>query len=131
MNKQILVVDDNAPIRRLVRIAIESRPGLAVCGEAVDGVDALEKGGLLKPDLIVMDLLMPRMNGLEAAVALRRIVPQAPIIMFTFHQDAISGHQVNEAGISSVFSKTNRLSALLDEIERLTNGTAAHGCSSA
>jgi DNA-binding NarL/FixJ family response regulator len=120
MNKRILIVDDSAPIRRLVRSFIETRPGLEVCGEAVDGIDGVEKGRELRPDLIVLDLLMPRMNGLEAAASLQRILPEAPIILFTFHKDAISLSQARDAGVTSIMSKTDLLSTLADEVQRLT-----------
>src|ERR1700675_1038505 len=106
MRKRVLIVDDSAPVRRLVRAFLETRPGLEVCGEAIDGVDGVEKGRELRPDLIVLDLAMPRMNGLQAAAALQRIVPDAPIILFTFHKDAISLRQARDAGVTSVLSKT-------------------------
>ena len=81
MSKRILVVDDNAPIRGIVRELIESRPGFEVCGEATR-LEGIEKGRELKPDLIVMDFLMPGINGLQAAVVLHEIVPNTPIIPF-------------------------------------------------
>jgi DNA-binding NarL/FixJ family response regulator len=120
MKKRILIVDDSAPIRRLVRAFIETRPGLEVCGEAVDGVDCVQKSQDLKPDLIVLDFMMPRMNGLEAAAALQQIVPGSPIILFTFHKDAIPSCQARDAGVASVLSKTDPLTTLADEVQRLT-----------
>jgi CheY-like chemotaxis protein len=72
MPKSILVVDDSDTVRKLTRLFLESQIELEVCGEAVDGVDAIEKAKELKPDLIVLDLAMPRMNGVEAASALKR-----------------------------------------------------------
>ena len=67
MNKRVLVVDDNEVIRLIVRSALEMHTSYVV-NEAVDGVDALEKADTLNPDLVVMDLSMPRMSGLDAAV---------------------------------------------------------------
>jgi DNA-binding NarL/FixJ family response regulator len=120
MNKRILLVDDSAPVRRLVKEFIENRPGLEVCGEAIDGVDGVEKARELRPDLIVLDLVMPRMNGLDAAAALQTIVPNSPIILFTFYKDVISSRIAQNVGITSVLAKTDLLHTLADEVQRLT-----------
>jgi DNA-binding NarL/FixJ family response regulator len=120
MSKRILVVDDNAPIRGLVRRFVESRPGLEVCGEATDGLEGIQKVRELKPDLIVLDFLMPGMNGLQAAVLLHQIVPKAPIILFTFYKDAISSDLAQAAGVATILSKTDQLATLADEVQRLT-----------
>jgi CheY-like chemotaxis protein len=120
MSKRILVVDDNAPIRGLVREVIESRPGFEVCGEATDGLEGIEKGRELKPDLIVMDFVMPGINGLQAAVVLHQIVPNTPIILLTFYKDAISRDLAHAAGVSSILSKPDQLATLVDEVQRLT-----------
>ena len=91
MPKRILVIDDNAPIPGLVRQFIEARPGFEVCGEAADGVEGVQKGQELNPDLIVLDFLMPRINGLQAALILHEFAPSTPIILFTFYKEAIPG----------------------------------------
>lgn len=87
--KQILLVDDSDVIRVATRHFLERQPGFAVCGEAIDGLDAVEKAQELHPDLIILDLAMPRMNGLEAARQLRIMMPAVPIILFTWYADAI------------------------------------------
>jgi two-component system nitrate/nitrite response regulator NarL len=120
MSKRILVVDDNAPIRGLVREFIEARPGFEICGEATDGVEGVQKGQELKPDLIVLDFLMPRINGLQAALMLHEIVPNTPIILFTFYKDSIPRDLAHAAGVTSILSKTDQLTTLADEIQRLT-----------
>ena len=121
MRKRILVVDDNAPIRGLVREFIESRPGFEVCGEAADGAEGIEKSRELKPDLIVLDFLMPRINGLQAALILHEIVPNAPIILLTFYKDAVPRDLAHAAGVASILSKTDQLASLADEVQRLTD----------
>jgi DNA-binding NarL/FixJ family response regulator len=120
MPKRILVVDDNAPIRGLVREFIESRPGFEICGEATDGVEGIEKSRELKPDLIILDFLMPRMNGLQAAAMLQHFVPNTPIILFTYYKDAIPTDLAQAAGVASILSKTDQLAMLSDEVQRLT-----------
>jgi two-component system nitrate/nitrite response regulator NarL len=123
MQKRILIVDDNALTRDLVRLFIESRPGFEVCGEAADGVEGIEKGGELKPDLIVLDFSMPRINGLEAAMILRKVIPDTPIILLTIYKDAIPLRLARNAGVASVLSKTDQLTVLADEVQRLTGYT--------
>ena len=121
MPKRIPVVDDNAPIRGLVREFIEARPGFEICGEATDGAEGIQKGRELKPDLIVIDFLMPRINGLQAALILHEIVPNTPIILFTFYKEAIPRDLAQAAGVSSILSKTDQLASLADEVQRLTH----------
>jgi CheY-like chemotaxis protein len=120
MHKRILLVDDNALIRGLVRLCIESRPGFEVCGEAADGVEGIEKGRELKPDLIVLDYSMPRINGLQAAEILHQAAPNTPIILLTIYKDAIPIRLARTSGVDSVLSKTEQLTILADEVQRLT-----------
>lgn len=105
--KQILLVDDSEVIRIATRHFLERQPGFAVCGEAVDGLDALEKAQTLRPDLIILDLAMPRMNGLEAARELRALMGNVPIILFTWYADAIHAEDAEAAGVNAIISKTN------------------------
>ena len=79
MPKHILIVDDSEVVRGATQQFLESEAGLQVCGQAVDGLDALEKAHSLGPDLIILDLAMPRMDGLHAARALRERKVRAPI----------------------------------------------------
>ena len=74
---QILIVDDHVYVRRGVRSLLSSRPEWKVCGEAVDGVEAVEKAKALRPDVVLMDISMPRMNGVEASRIIRREVPES------------------------------------------------------
>jgi DNA-binding NarL/FixJ family response regulator len=105
--KQILLVDDSELIRLATRHFLESQPGFVVCGEAVDGIDALEKAKHLNPDLIILDIAMPRMNGLQTARELRAKMHRVPIILFTWYADAVQPGDAAEAGITAVISKSN------------------------
>lgn len=84
-SKRILIVDDLPQIRKLMRAYLEEETDTSVCGEAIDGFDAIEKAQNLKPDLIILDASMPRMNGIEAAPKLKKLLPETAIILFTFH----------------------------------------------
>jgi CheY-like chemotaxis protein len=106
MYKSILVVDDSDAVRKVTRLFLETQIDLEVCGEAVDGVDAIEKAKELKPDLIVLDLVMPRMNGIDAASAIKDMMPQVPIILFTLYGAAVGDKApISAAGIDAVLSK--------------------------
>ena len=120
MNKPILIVDDSAPIRGLVREFIESRSGLEICGEAADGLEGIAKGLELNPDLIVLDYSLPGINGLDVAVFLHEVAPDTPIILFTVFKEAIPLRMAQAAGVASIVSKTDQLTLLADEVQRLT-----------
>jgi DNA-binding NarL/FixJ family response regulator len=107
VTKNILIVDDSELIRVATRHFLESQPGFKVCGEAVDGIDALEKATHLNPDLIILDIAMPRMNGLQTARELRARMYRVPIILFTWYADAVQPEDAAAAGISAVISKSN------------------------
>jgi len=79
-DKKILLVDDAAFMRMMIK-DILVKGGFSVCGEAVDGVDAIEKYKTLQPDLVIMDITMPNMNGLDSLKAIKKDYPQAKIIM--------------------------------------------------
>jgi two-component system nitrate/nitrite response regulator NarL len=88
----ILICDDNPTIRYLLRVFVESQTPFKVCGEADNGTAAIQKARLLQPDLVLLDLSMPVMTGAEAAVILKRTVPQMKIILFSMHMDdSVSG----------------------------------------
>jgi DNA-binding NarL/FixJ family response regulator len=110
--KNILIVDDHAYIRKTIRDCLESQTGFNVCGEAVDGLDAIQKAASLNPDLIILDLKMPRMNGLDAARILKQILPSAPIILFALNADTVRPSEVTDLGIRAVLSKTDDLGLL-------------------
>ena len=118
MSKHILIVDDSQSIRSVTRSYLESQPRFAVCGEAVDGLDALDKARDLHPDLIILDLEMPRLNGFQTARALRTRNVNTPIILFTIYADAVRPQDATAAGLDAVVSKSD-LSSLQQEIERL------------
>jgi two-component system response regulator NreC len=120
MNKRIVIVDDSAPIRGLIRTFIESRPGIKVCGEAADGLEAVEKCIELRPDLIILDFSMPRINGLQAAMIFHESMPDTPVILFTMYNDAVIERLARNVGVASVVSKTDQLTTLADEVQTLT-----------
>src|SRR6266853_6311010 len=101
---KVLLIDDGDAVRDVIRTFLEKR-GFQVCGEAADGIDAIEKAKALKPDLIILDLAMPRMNGAEAASVLKRMMPDVPLILFTMYDEMMSRSLASTIGVDLVLSK--------------------------
>ena len=116
MPKRIFIVDDSKTVRQLVRTYLETRLEYIVCAEATDGLDAIQRAREVKPDLIVLDLCMPLMNGLEAAAILHDMLPKVPIILFTLHKDVVSEKRAQAVGIHAVVSKMDQIDVLLEEV---------------
>ena len=119
MPKNVLIVDDNPKIRKLVRTYFDRETDFQICGEAVDGLDAIEKATALNPDLIILDESMPRMDGLHAARILHGADAAVPIILFTLHADTISAVEASEAGVALVLSKMRGMSVLAEQVGSL------------
>ena len=116
--KTVLIVDDNPAIRRAISDAFLS-DGFSVCGEAADGQEAINVAKQFTPDLIILDLSMPVMNGLQAAPELRKIAPKTLIILYTMYRNELVADQASKIGIDLVLSKTKSLSSVVDEAHSL------------
>lgn len=117
MLKRILIVDDSRLVRKLVRAHLEAQLPSVTFSEAVDGTDAVQRAEELAPQLILLDFVMPRMNGVDAAVILHAMLPEVPIILYTLHKDTILENQALSAGICCVVSKTDPIDVLLSEVK--------------
>jgi CheY-like chemotaxis protein len=117
--KRILVVDDNAVVRTLVRKLFESQSDFEISGEAENGRDAVDKAEKLKPDLIILDLIMPVMTGLDAAPLLKQLLPNTPIILFTQQEGSEVERQAQAVGIDAVVSKSQVASELVLKAQSL------------
>jgi two-component system chemotaxis response regulator CheY len=104
---KILIVDDSSFIRLLVRRCIEANTDWNVCGEAENGKIAIEKVTQLHPDVVILDLQMPVMDGLEAARQITKIAPNAVLLMFTMHKSEQLLEVAKAAGIRDVVSKSD------------------------
>jgi DNA-binding NarL/FixJ family response regulator len=107
MPRRILIVDDSAYVRRSMRALFAGQRDFEICGEATDGQDGIEKAEKLNPDLIILDLSMPVMNGLDAARALRLTRPAIPIILYSLYSDEAVQAEAIAAGIRAVVSKAD------------------------
>src|SRR5258708_8262452 len=115
----ILICDDNPTIRYLLRVFVESQTPFKVCGEADNGTAAIQKARLLQPDLVLLDLSMPVMTGAEAAVILKRTVPQMKIILFSMHLDDVSKSLGTAICVDLMLSKADSIHQLADHLHAL------------
>jgi DNA-binding NarL/FixJ family response regulator len=107
MLPSILIVDDSSLIRLLVRRCIEANTAWNVCGEAENGKIAVEKVLQLHPDIVILDLQMPVMDGLEAARQITKTAPNTVLLMFTMHKSEQLVQAAKAAGIRDVVSKSD------------------------
>ena len=123
--KSVLIADDHKMIRQVLCSLFSSQEDFDVCGDAENGLEAIEMAQVLLPDLIFLDLSMPVMNGIEAACALKRLMPMVPIIVFSEYGDVLSEREARATGVSAFVSKTERLSVLLDKARAVLYSAAA------
>jgi two-component system, chemotaxis family, chemotaxis protein CheY len=125
MAKTVLIVDDNRYIRQALCEQFKRESDFEVCGEAENGKEAIAKARELHPDLIVLDLSMPVMNGLDAARELKQLMPTVPLIMYSAFGDTFMEQQARLIGISELVSKSQPAAILVSKARSLLYRTAA------
>lgn len=122
---KILIADDNAVLRRLLKNVLSHKPEWNVCGEASDGNEALHLALELKPDLVVLDIAMPTMDGLRAASEILKASPEVPIILYTLHKNEQIELEGKKAGVRRVIGKSEDPELLLQCVSELLDGSKA------
>ncbi|HEY4950653.1 MAG TPA: response regulator transcription factor [Candidatus Acidoferrales bacterium] len=117
--RTILIADDSEMVRTKIRQALERKTDFEICGEATDGLEAVAKAKELTPDLILLDVKMPRLNGLEVAGILRHTLPGIRIIMVTMYAEELNKKLASLFGIDAVFSKSEGVTRLIERVENL------------
>jgi DNA-binding NarL/FixJ family response regulator len=115
---RILIADDHELVRHALRSLLESHEGWEVCGDVEDGDEAVAKAAALSPDVVILDLAMPRMDGFEAACEIHKAAPSVPIILHTLYVSSEVERTAQTMGIHKVTSK-DRCGDLVAELERL------------
>jgi PAS domain S-box-containing protein len=119
---RLLVADDYEIVRRGLRSLLAEQPNFTICGEAIDGQDAIEKARDLKPDVVVMDVSMPRLNGLEATREIRRTLPDCQVLILSQHESAEMARQALKAGARGYVVKSSVLKDLISALTKLSRG---------
>jgi DNA-binding NarL/FixJ family response regulator len=125
---RVLVVDDFEPFREVVRLTLAERRELEVIGEASDGPEAVQKAMELKPDLILLDLGLPTMNGIEVARRFRELVPDARIIFFSQESSVDLVEEARRMGVWGYVVKAKAGSQLLPAVDAVMSGKQSFGC---
>ena len=119
---RILVADDQNLIREGVRLLLEARTGYSICGEAANGQEAVEKARELQPDLLILDVSMPVLNGFDAARMIRKFCPRVPILILSMHNSRQLVEEARKIGVQGYVSKmyleeqlVNAAQAVLDD----------------
>ena len=107
---RVLIADDNQALRYAVGRMLATDPTMELCGEAENGREALKKSIDLKPDVVLMDIAMPEMNGLEVTRTLRRLAPSVEILVFTQHESTHAMQAALDAGARGYLAKTHAAS---------------------
>ena len=121
----VLVVDDNPVVRKLICELFTREADFQVSGEAANGREAIDKALASEPDLIVTDLSMPLMNGLEETCALKKLMPAVPVILYSAHIDSFVEKEALSAGASAVVPKSDVVARLISTSRTLLNPLAA------
>lgn len=127
MSVKILIVDDHDVVRQGLRSFLASRPDWEICGEAGTGEEAIQAAATLKPHLVILDITMPGMSGLEAASRIRALGIPIRILIFTMHESPRIAIDVHEAGAHGFVQKSQASRDLILAVERLLSGDTFFG----
>ena len=116
---RVLIADDNQSMRTAIRRVLEDLPNTEVCAVATDGREAIEMALTLKPDLLIVDLVMPGLSGVEVIGVIKKKLRTAKFILFTMYEDKVGKFLTTSAGADVVIEKSKGLSALTEKIEAI------------
>lgn len=119
---RVLIADDHPLVRKIVRSTLQQDPQLEVCGEAQDGAEAIKEAQRLRPDVVVLDLAMPVLNGFDAALGIKRKSPGSAIVILSSSVDQRFIDEARKIGISAYVAKTKAGEALAKAVEAAAQG---------
>ena len=118
---RILLADDHEVVRRGVRVLLEAHPGWEICDEAVEGRDAVEKASRLRPEVVILDIGMPLLNGLDAARQILKASPQSEVLILTMHESEQVIREVLASGARGYVLKSDAGRNLVNAVEALSH----------
>jgi DNA-binding NarL/FixJ family response regulator len=128
MTTRILIVDDHEIVREGVKSHLaKSRPEWEICGEATNGEQAIELTRELEPDIVILDITMPRMSGLDASSRMRKLGVAVPVLIFTTHDSGRLGIEVRQAGAQGYVLKSQTVRHLVQAIDTILAGGTFFG----
>ena len=119
---RVLIADDHPVIRRMVRSVLQVHPNFEVCGEAMDGAQAVEEAKKVKPDVLVLNVTMPVMNGFEAAREIKAILPNSAIVILSQNADREFVEEAKKIGVRAYVAKSRAGEALVKAVEAAVMG---------
>lgn len=127
MPPKILIVDDHEVVRQGVRTILKARPQWEVCGEAMNGREAVDLAGKQDPDVIIMDITMPEMSGIEATREITRLGLRPAVLIFTMHESRSLAETVREVGARGFVLKSRAARDLIEALDSLMGGGTFFG----
>jgi DNA-binding NarL/FixJ family response regulator len=118
---RILIVDDKPNVRAGIRLLLETHSEWEICGEACDGIEAVEKAGNLRPDIVLLDISMPKMDGLQALPLIKEVSPHSQVVVLTLHEYLETARLASRAGATAYITKS-LLIELIPTLESLQPG---------
>jgi DNA-binding NarL/FixJ family response regulator len=119
---RVLIADDHPVIRKMVRSTLQSHPHFEVCGEAADGAQAIEEAKKLKPDVVVLNVIMPVLNGFQAAQEIKKIIPQVALVILSSDADKRFVDEAKKIGVRAYVAKSKAGETLVKAVEAAVQG---------
>lgn len=121
---KIMIIDDQEHVRQGLKTILELSDDMEVIGEACNGLESIQMAGRLKPDVVLMDLEMPEMNGLEAAQILKQRYPGIAVVMITIHHESVHREQAERMGVDAFLEKGESPQRLIQTIRDVLSRTS-------